>query len=73
MEVWKNIYGLFQRNESMDLPQLDPTNYEIEARIGKYSGNIAYQDSVIIKPQNFCTKKPIKIMKENTVRICIVN
>jgi hypothetical protein len=71
MQVWKNISGLFQRNESSSAAQIDTTYYEVETRIGKYSGTIAYQDSVTLKLQSSNTKKPVKIMKENIVRIRI--
>jgi hypothetical protein len=56
------------KSQSPKTPE-DPTLYKVITQTDTYCGRISYQDNVIIWLK--VTDKPVKILKENIVRITI--
>jgi len=64
-----NLFKPMARHESQKAME-DPTLYKVMTQTDSYCGRITYQDNVIIWLK--VTGKPVKILKENIVRINIL-
>jgi hypothetical protein len=66
---WNFVSGLF--NDGVKPVTLaDNTIYQVETNIGKYCGQIIYQDEVCMRLRH-SKEKPVKILKTNIARINI--
>jgi hypothetical protein len=66
---WNFVTELFN-DEIKPVSRVDNTVYQVETIIGKYCGQIIYQDEVCMRLRH-SKEKPVKILKTNISRIYI--